>query len=337
MRAMQLTTPAPVETKPLHLLVLDHPVPAPDHLLVRVLACGVCHTDLHLVEGELQNPQLPIIPGHEIVGVVESVGAQVTRFQPGTRVGIPWLHETCGVCEFCQREQENLCEKARFTGYTAQGGYAEYTTVHENFAVPVPENFSDVEAAPLLCAGIVGYRSLRLSDLQPGERLGLYGFGASAHIGIQVANYWGCEVFVFTRSTDHQKHALELGAKWVGQAHDSPPVKLDRAIIFAPAGWIVPQALGQLRKGGTLCINAIHMSDLPPMSYSLLWHERTIRSVANATRRDAEEFMRLAGKIPLQITTQTFDLDEANHALLQMKTSQIKGSGVLRISQPDPS
>ncbi|MCL4878686.1 MAG: zinc-dependent alcohol dehydrogenase family protein [Anaerolineae bacterium] len=337
MRAMQLTTPAPVETKPLHLLVLDHPVPAPDHLLVRVLACGVCHTDLHLVEGELQNPQLPIIPGHEIVGVVESVGAQVTRFQPGTRVGIPWLHETCGVCEFYQREQENLCEKARFTGYTAQGGYAEYTTVHENFAVPVPENFSDVEAAPLLCAGIVGYRSLRLSDLQPGERLGLYGFGASAHIGIQVANYWGCEVFVFTRSTDHQKHALELGAKWVGQAHDSPPVKLDRAIIFAPAGWIVPQALGQLRKGGTLCINAIHMSDLPVMRYSLLWHERTIRSVANATRRDAEEFMRLAGKIPLQITTQTFDLDEANHALLQMKTSQIKGSGVLRISQPDPS
>lgn len=331
MKAMQLTTPAPVESNPLRLVEAEKPVPAPDELLVRVLACGVCHTDLHLVEGELPNPHLPMIPGHEIVGVVEAVGANATRFQVGARVGIPWLHKTCGACEFCQRGQENLCEQASFTGYTAQGGYAEYTTVHEDFAVFIPEKFSPVEAASLLCAGIVGYRSLKLSDVQPGARLGLYGFGASAHLCIQAARYWGCEVFVFTRSPAHQHHALELGAAWVGQAQDEPPQKLDSAIIFAPAGTIVPLALSHLRKGGTLCLNAIHMSDLPAMPYRLLWHERTIRTVANATRQDAEEWMHLAGKIPLQITTQTFDLEAATQALLQMKTSQINGSGVLNI------
>jgi propanol-preferring alcohol dehydrogenase len=224
---------------------------------------------------------------------------------------------------------ENLCLFAKFTGYTAQGGYAEYVTVPEDFAVPLPETFSDVEVAPLLCAGIVGYRSLRLSDLQPGERLGLYGYGASAHICLQVARFWKCEVYVFTRSPEHQRHALELGAVWAGQAQDEPPHKLDRAIISAPAGWIVPLALGHLRKAGTLCINAIHMSDLPQMPYALLWEERTIRSVANATRHDAEEFLPLAAQIPIQTEVQTFPLADANRVLHMVKRNEISGAAVL--------
>lgn len=329
MKAQVLHTPAPIDTAPLRLEDIPRPMPSPGHLLVKVLACGVCHTDLHVVEGELPNPALPVIPGHEIVGVVEAVGEGVTRFQPGTRAGIPWLHQTCGTCEYCRSGQENLCDNAQFTGYTARGGYADYTTVPEAFAVALLERFSDEEAAPLLCAGIVGYRSLKLSDVQPGERLGLYGFGGSAHICIQVARHWGCDVYVFTRSAEHQRHALDLGAAWVGQAQDAPPQKLDRSIIFAPAGWIIPLALGHLRKGGTLCINAIHMSDLPAMPYALLWHERTIRSVANATRRDAEEFMPLAAQIPIHTATQGFDLDDANHALRLLKRGQIQGAAVL--------
>lgn len=329
MKAQVLHTPAPVETAPLQLEDIPRPTPPPGYLLVKIHACGVCHTDLHVVEGELPNPALPIIPGHEIVGSVEAVGEGVTRFQPGARVGIPWLHQTCGVCEYCRRGQENLCENPLFTGYTAMGGYAEYTTIREDFAVTIPERFTEVEAAPLLCAGIVGYRSLKLSDLQPGERLGLYGFGGSAHICIQVARYWGCEVYVFTRGIEHQRHALDLGASWAGQAQATPPKPLDRSIIFAPAGWIVPLALGHLRKGGTLCINTIHMSNLPTMPYALLWNERTIRSVANATRRDAEEFMPLAAQIPIHTDTQPFDLDAANHALLLLKQGHIQGAAVL--------
>ncbi|MBI5666515.1 MAG: zinc-dependent alcohol dehydrogenase family protein [Chloroflexi bacterium] len=329
MKAQVLHTPAPIQSAPLRLEDIPRPAPPPGHLLVKIRACGVCHTDLHVVEGELPNPALPIIPGHEIVGVVEAVGAGVTRFQPGARVGIPWLHQTCGTCDYCRSEQENLCDNALFTGYTAMGGYADYTTVPEAFAVAIPERFSDEEAAPLLCAGIVGYRSLKLSEIQPGERLGLYGFGGSAHICIQVARHWGCEVYVFTRSAEHQRHALDLGASWVGQAQDEPPRPLDRSIIFAPAGWIVPLALGHLRKGGTLCINAIHMSDLPAMPYALLWHERTVRSVANATRQDAEAFMPLAAQIPIHTATQRFDLDDANHALRRLKQGQIQGAAVL--------
>jgi propanol-preferring alcohol dehydrogenase len=299
---------------------------------VRINACGVCHTDLHVVEGELPNLNLPIIPGHEIVGTLEEIGAGVTRFNPGTRVGIPWLHETDGTCEYCQRGQENLCESAQFTGYTVDGGYAEYALVPQDFAVPIPEQFSDVEAAPLLCAGIVGYRSLRLSELQPGERLGLYGFGGSAHICIQVAKHWNCEIYVFTRSNKHQRHALELGAAWAGQAQDTPPKHLDRAIIFAPAGWIVPLALGHLRKAGTLCINAIHASAIPEMPYHVLWSERTIRTVANATRRDADEFMPLAAEVGIRTDTTVFDLDDANHALQMLKSGEVKGAAVLQVS-----
>jgi propanol-preferring alcohol dehydrogenase len=313
MKAQVLDHPDQVENNPLHLRDMDRPMPAVDEILVRVRACGVCHTDLHVAEGELPNPKLPIIPGHEIVGVVEALGSGATRFKVGDRVGIPWLHSSDQSCVYCQHGQENLCDAATFTGYTVNGGYAEFVTAREEYAVAIPQRFSDVEAAPLLCAGIVGYRSLRLSDLQKGERLGLYGFGASAHLCIQVARHWGCEVYAFTRSKDHQRHALDLGAAWAGSAEDEPPKKVDRAIIFAPAGSIVPLALGHVRKGGTLCINAISMSDIPSMPYRKLWDERTIRSVANATRQDAEDFMPLAAEIPIRSETQTFDLDDANN------------------------
>ncbi len=331
MKAQVLQKSAPVEEQPLILTDVPRSDLSPRHILVQVNACGVCHTDLHLVEGELPSPALPVIPGHQIVGIVKEISEGVTRFQPESRVGVPWLHQTCGHCSFCLSGQENLCENALFTGYTAQGGYAEFVTVPEDFAVPIPENFSDIEAAPLLCAGIVGYRSVRVSDLKPVDRLGLYGFGASASIALQVARYWNCEVYVFTRNPQHQRDALEMGAVWAGEAQDEPTHKLDRAIIFAPAGWIVPLALGHLRKGATLCINAIHMSDIPSMPYSLLWHERTIRTVANATRQDAEEFMPLAAKIPIHNETQVFDLSEANRVLLMLKHSEINGAAVLKI------
>jgi propanol-preferring alcohol dehydrogenase len=334
MKAQILERTAPINSQPLQLKEVDRPAPHMSHLLVRVHTCGVCHTDLHVIEGELPDPTLPLIPGHQIIGVVESPGEGVTRFKPGDRVGIPWLHESCRACDFCQRGLENLCETARFTGYTADGGYAEYLTVHEDFAVPIPDQFSDLEAAPLLCAGIVGYRSLRLSDLQAGERLGLYGFGGSAHICIQVARHWNCEVYVFTRSETHRRHARELGAVWVGEAQDRPPRELDRAIIFAPAGWLVPLALGHLRKAGTLCINAIHMSPVPEMPYHLLWHERAIHTVANATRRDAEEFMALAAEIPIHTQTEAYDLAEANRVLQKLKASAINGAAVLRVGYP---
>ncbi len=333
MRAQLLHKPAPVENNPLALEEVPNPRPSAGELLVQVHVCAVCHTDLHVVEGELPNPLLPLIPGHQIVGQVVAAGdgTRSTRFKPGTRVGIPWLHKTDGTCFYCTHGKENLCDSALFTGYTAQGGYAEYTTVPEAFAAPLPEQFSDVDAAPLLCGGIVGYRSVKLSDLQPGERLGLFGFGGSGSISIQVARYWGCEVYVFTRSPEHQRLARDLGASWTGQAQDTPPAPLDRAIMFAPAGWIVPIALGHLRKGGTLCINAIHTSPIPEMPYHLLWGERTIRTVANATRQDAEEFLPLAAKIPIHSDTQLFDLDDANHALQMLKHSQINGTAVLRV------
>jgi propanol-preferring alcohol dehydrogenase len=298
---------------------------------VHVRACGVCHTDLHVCEGELPNPKLPLVPGHQVVGIVETVGASVTRFQPGARVGIYWLHDADGTCEYCQRGLENLCPNAHFTGYTADGGYAEYVTIHEDFAAPLPEGYIDTEVAPLLCAGVVGYRSLRLAEIQPGERVGLYGYGASGHICLQVLRHWNCEVYVFTRGEHHRKHALDLGAAWTGEAQENPPALLDRAVIFAPAGWIVPLALGHLRPAGTLCINAIHMSNIPEMPYDLLWQERTIRSVANVTRRDAEEFLPLAAQIPIRTTIETFPLAEANRVLQRVKASKIEGAAVLVI------
>jgi propanol-preferring alcohol dehydrogenase len=331
MKAQLLSVPAHVDTNPLALSEIPRPAVADGHILVQVNVCGVCHTDLHVVEGDLPNPKLPVIPGHEIVGTIIENGPGSTRFAVGTRVGIPWLHEACGTCEFCLRGEENLCPWARFTGYTAQGGYAEYTTVSEKFAVALPARFSDVAAAPLLCAGIVGYRSIRLSDLKAGERLGLVGYGGSADICIQIARYWNCEVYVFTRSSEHQQLARQRGAVWVGNSHDKLPVSLDRIILFAPVGELIPIALSHLRPGGTLCINAIHTSPIPEMPYRLLWGERTIRTVANATRRDAEEFLVLADTIPIETDTQCFGLEQANEVLQLLKQSRINGTAVLEV------
>ncbi len=298
-------------------------------MLLRVRACGVCHTDLHIIEGDLPPRKLPLTPGHQVVATVEQAGTEVRRFKAGDRVGVPWLYATCGACEFCRRGEENLCDHARFTGWDVDGGYAEYMTADENFVVLIPEVFSDEQAGPLLCAGLIGYRSLRMSGAQPGERLGLYGFGGSAHIVIQIARYWGCSVFVFTRGAAHRALAEALGAEWSGTAEQDPPHPLDRAILFAPVGGLVPVALRHLRKGGTLAINAIHMSPIPEMDYNVLYGERTVRSVANVTRRDAEEFMPLAAQIAVKTEVQTFPLEDANRALLMMKRSQIKGAAVL--------
>ncbi len=333
MKAMILRGPRPAEQNPLDLVDWPQPEPAPGQVRLRVQVCGVCHTDLHLAEGEIDLPRLPIVPGHQIVGQVDAVGEGVSRFAVGDRVGVPWLYSTCGVCDYCRSGLENLYNSAWFTGQHVDGGFAEYMVVPADFAYPIPPEFPDEQAAPLLCAGIIGYRSLRLSDIRPGGRLGLYGFGASAHVTIQVARHWGCEVYVFTRSPEHQRHALELGAVWVGQAQDTPPVPLDSAITFAPAGWLVPEALRALRKGGTLAINAIHMSPIPEMRYELLYGERTVRSVANATRRDAEELLQLAAQIPIHTDVERYSLSEANIALQRLKRGEIRGAAVLQIGQ----
>jgi propanol-preferring alcohol dehydrogenase len=333
MRAMVLDRPKLVEGCPLLLRELAAPTPGPDEIRVRVRACGICHTDLHTVEGDLPLPRLPLVPGHQIVGVVEAVGTGVRQFREGDRVGIPWLHSTCGACPYCRRGLENLCEQARFTGYHTDGGYAEATIVSEAFAYHLPPQFSDFEAAPLLCAGVIGYRALRLSNVQPGERLGLYGFGASAHVVIQVARHQGCEVCVFTRAASHRELARTLGAAWVGAAQDEPPAKLDAAIIFAPAGPLVLEALRVLRRGGAVALAGVTMSPIPEINYdTLLYHERIIRSVANSTRDDVRELLSLAAEIPVRTEIETFDLVDANRALQLMKQSKIRGAGVLRVT-----
>ena len=334
MKAMLLRTPRPAEERPLELTEVPTPQPGAGEIRLSIRVCGVCHTDLHTVEGDLPLPKLPLIPGHQIVGIVEARGKGATRFAIGQRVGVPWLYSTCGKCEFCRRGLENLCREARFTGLHADGGYAEAMVVHQDFAYPMPEGFDDVQAAPLLCAGIIGYRALRLSEVQPGQRLGLYGFGGSAHVTIQVARHWGCEVYVFTRSKSHRRLARELGAVWVGGAEDEPPAKMHGSIIFAPAGRLVPEALRVLERGGTLALAGVTMTPIPTLDYDrLLYWERTVRSVANFTRRDAEELLRLAATIPIHTTTQTFALDEANEALLALKHSEIDGTGVLIVSK----
>lgn len=338
MRVMQLQAPGPVEGSPLALEEMDRPTPGPREVLLRVLTCGVCRTDLHIVEGELDLPKLPIVPGHQIVGRVEEVGEGVTRFRPGDRVGVPWLHRTCGTCQFCQpgrrggRGQENLCEDAQFTGFHVDGGFAEFARAPADFAYLLPDVFDDEHAAPLLCAGVIGMRSLRLSETQPGDRLGLFGFGASAHIVLQIAVHWGCEAYVFTRGHERRQLALDLGATWEGTSEEPPPEPLDTAIIFAPAGELVPRALGMLRKGGTLSLAGIHMSPIPEMEYRLLYHERTIRSVANSTRQDAEDLLRLAAEIPVRTEVEVFPLEEANTALQKLKRGEIRGAGVLRVA-----
>jgi propanol-preferring alcohol dehydrogenase len=331
MRAQQLLRPASIDSAPLH-LTESAPLPrgpGAHEVLLRVRACGVCHTDLHLVEGELPLKKSPVTPGHQVVAAVARIGTGVTRFKVNDRVGVPWLYSACGECAFCLRGEENLCDRARFTGWDVDGGYAEFMVADERFAAPIPPAFTDEQAAPLLCAGIIGYRSLRKADVQPGEHLGLFGFGASAHIAVQIARHWGCSVSAFSRRAEHRALAESLGAEWAGALDQTPPRPLDRAIVFAPAGEIVPLALGHLRKGGTLAINAIHMSQIPAMDYNLLYGERTVRSVTNATRRDAEEFLPLAAQIPIRTEVQTFPLAEANRVLLALKRSEIQGAAVL--------
>jgi len=332
MRAMFLKAPKPAEERPLEMAELPNPEPGPGEVRVRVQACGVCRTDLHIVEGDLNLPKIPVVPGHQIVGVVDLVGRGVTRFLEGDRVGIPWLYDTCGECRFCRKGRENLCDRARFTGLHVDGGFAEYFLARADFAYPVPEGFPDLQAAPLLCAGVIGYRALRLSDVKPGERLGMYGFGASAHVTIQVARYWGCEVFAFTRSSEHRQLALKLGAAWAGGLEHELPVELDSAIIFAPAGPLVPLALRALRKGGTLALAGIYMTPIPQMDYQLLYGERTVRSVANSTRKDAEDLLKLAAEIPIRTEVEVYPLEQANEVLLRLKRSEIQGAAVLRVT-----
>jgi propanol-preferring alcohol dehydrogenase len=313
------------------LLPSDLPVPRPGsgQLLVKVAACAVCRTDLHVVDGELPNPKLPLVPGHEIAGHVEEIGAGVDNFRVGDRVGIPWLGWTCGECEYCVSARENLCERARFTGYTIDGGYAEFTVADARFTFPIPDGFRDVSAAPLLCAGLIGYRSLRKAG--DAKRLGLYGFGAAAHIVAQIARLEGREVFAFTRPGDNeaQKFALELGAHWAGGSDETPPQPLDAAIIFAPIGALIPKALRVLKRGGQVVCGGIHMSEIPAFPYRDLWHERTISSVANLTRRDAEEFLQLAPRIPIRTETQIFPLAQANEALEALRFGKLRGAAVL--------
>ena len=329
MRVQLLRTPAPVDGSPLEWTELPNPQPGPGQIAVRVSACAVCHTDLHTVEGELLAPHLPIVPGHQVVGSVVALGPEAAGWSVGERAGVFWLHKACGVCEFCRRGEENLCPDAEFTGLHRNGGYAEYIIAQADFSLRIPDAFDDVHSTPLLCAGIIGYRSLRKADVQPGETVGLFGFGASAHLAIQVARHWNCRVFVFTRSASHRELAQSLGAEWIGDASDAPPAPLDRAVIFAPSGALVPAALERLRPGGTLAINAISMSDIPALPYNKLYGERTLRSVANATRRDAVEFLDLAARIPIRVTARTFGLKEANEVLRLLKESALDGAAVL--------
>jgi alcohol dehydrogenase, propanol-preferring len=331
-KAMLLEFPGPVASSPLKLFELPPPVPGPGQIVIQVSHCGVCHTDLHTIEGELPLERLPVIPGHQVVGQVVDQGPGVLRFQPGDRVGLAWLFKTCGVCRFCQRGLENLCESAEFTGLHRDGGYAEQVVAEADFVYPLPADLPGESAAPLLCGGIIGYRALRLSEIKPGGRLGIYGFGASAHIAIQVARHWGCDVLVFTRSPGHQELARKLGAVWVGQAQDTPPTKLDAAIIFAPAGVLVPEALRVLDRGGTLTLAGIHMSTIPSLEYSQhLYFEKTVRSVTASTRQDGRELLELAAQIPIRPQVQVFPLAEANQVLKLLKAGRIDGAAVLII------
>lgn len=330
MKAMVLRKCSPIETTPLTLEELPDPQPGRGEVRIRVEACGICRTDLHVIEGELPPLPHPVIPGHQIVGVVDVVGEGVKKFRQGDRVGIAWLRHTCGECEFCKSERENLCENQRFTGYHAPGGFAQYAVVSEEFAYSIPSAFSPAEATPLLCAGIIGYRSLKRSGCRPGDTIALYGFGSSAHIVIQIVLHWGCKVFVVSRGERHQELARSMGAHWVGPSPEGMPEKADSAIIFAPAGELVPQALAYLKKGGTLALAGIYMTPIPSLDYEHhLFYEKNVHSVTANTREDGRELLRLASEIPIRPHITTFPLEQANEALIMLKKDAIKGTGVL--------
>jgi alcohol dehydrogenase, propanol-preferring len=328
MRAMLLEAPH----SPLHITEIPIPVPGPGQVLIKVHACGVCHTDLHILDGELTGPTLPLVLGHQIVGVIVRSGPAAHRFEIGTRVGVPWLGGTDGTCRYCLRGQENLCDHPQFTGYTMYGGFAEYTVADERFCFLLPAAYSDFEVAPLLCAGLIGYRTYRLAG-ENVENLGIYGFGAAAHIITQVAKHAGKKVYAFTREGDStaQKFALRQGADWAGDSTQLPPEKLDAALIFAPVGSLVVAALKSTHKGGSVVCGGIHMSDIPAFSYSMLWEERVIRSVANLTRKDGEEFLALAPQVPIKTDVHLFPLEQAGEALSQLRNGQFTGAAVIKI------
>lgn len=329
MRAMILDAPG----QPLRLAELPIPSPRPEQVLIQVHTCGICRTDLHVVDGELTQLKLPLVPGHQIVGTVVETGDRVQQFHVGDRVGVPWLGQTCNHCRYCRTQRENLCDQAQFTGYQIDGGYAEYTVADERFCFPIPIGYPDLQAAPLLCAGLIGYRSLMMTG--DAERLGLYGFGAAAHLVIQVARYQGRQIFAFTRAGDQagQQFARDLGAIWAGSSDQLPPEPLEAAIIFAPVGALVPTALKAVAKGGVVVCAGIHMSDIPSFPYELLWGERVLRSVANLTRRDGEEFLALAPQIPIHTQVEPFPLTAANEALAALRSGKIQGAAVLVIHE----
>jgi propanol-preferring alcohol dehydrogenase len=331
MRALVLEHPAPASSSPLVLEDLPDPDPAPGELLLRVAACGVCRTDLQLAEGDLTAHRLPVVPGHQIVGRVEAVGEGVTGWRIGDRAGVAWLAGACGRCAACRSGRENLCPDATFTGWDRDGGYAELTSVRADFALQLPEGFADLAAAPLLCGGVIGYRALRISGIQPGGRLGLFGFGASALLAIQVARHWGCEVFVWTRSERERARAIELGAAWSGGYDEEAPALVDAAVTFAPVGEVVVAALRTLERGGTVAINAIHLDGIPAFPYEWLWWERGIRSVANFTREDARAFLELAAAIPIRTATEVHALEDGGIALVRLADGEVEGAAVLQV------
>ncbi len=334
MLAWAVAEPRPITQAPLRLVDRPVPEPAADEVLVRVRVCGVCRTDLHLAEGDVPPRRPGVVPGHEVVGSVERVGADVTRFDVGDRVGVAWLRHTCGECRWCRAGQENLCPSSRYTGWDADGGYAEYASVPAAFAYRIPESFDDTHAAPLLCAGIIGYRALRRAQLPPGGRLGIYGFGGSAHITAQVAIAQGAEVHVLTRGAEAQKLALSLGAASAGGAYDRPPVSLDSAIVFAPAGELVPVALEALARGGTLALAGIYVSDIPVLDYQRhLFYERTLTSVTSNTRRDGEELLRLADRLSVRVETTPYAFEDADRALADLAAGKVRGAAVLRVQR----
>ena len=331
MRAMVLER----QGEPLRLVELPVPEPADGEVLIRVHACGLCRTDLHIVDGELTEPHLPLIPGHQIVGTVAAAGRRAERFSAGMRVGVPWLGSTCDECEYCRSGRENLCDRARFTGYQFNGGFAEYAVADHRFCFPIPEGYPDLQAAPLLCAGLIGYRSLVMAG--DARRLGIYGFGAAAHIVTQVAVFQGRKVFAFTRPGDREARsfALEMGAAWAGDSGEAPPEELDAALIFAPAGELVPAALKAVARGGVVVCGGIHMSDIPSFPYQILWGERTLRSVANLTRRDGEEFLALAPRVPVKTEVVPYPLEAASEALDDLRSGRLRGAAVLVVCQAD--
>jgi len=333
MRAMRVESPSPIDSHPLKRVDLPIPEPLQNRIRIRVRACAACLTDLHIAEGDLPF-RGPVIPGHQAVGMIDAVGHDVKRFSVGEWVGVAWLHETCEVCPYCRRGMENLCEQACFTGYGVDGGYSEYLLAHEDFVYPIPPPGDPVSVTPLLCAGIIGYRAFRLCKAREGDRLGLYGFGSSAHITIQIARHLGCEVYVFTRNPEHRRLARELGAVWAGNAEDEPPQKMNASILFAPSGMLVREALRVLDRGGTLAIAGIHLSTIPELDYRKhLYFERSVQSVANNTRSDGTELLRLANEIPIQTHTRTFRLEEANAVLAQLKRGEIQGTAVFDLRE----